>query len=241
MNQTQDLQTIPVDGAAQHFQFSSVKPDDLEATEYTLVTGIVDITGSVYPFTDLLLKMVQNVFEACKKSPRSDYLLLRALEFNTQVNEIHGFLPLESISPYQPFDVGGMTALFDAAENGIRATAKYGKQLAQNDYTVNGIVYIITDGEDNSSRASASNVRNAIEEIMKEEELDSILTILVGINAQDCLPALEAFKNDANLDQFIDTGTASDKTLAKVADFISRSISSTSQSLGSGQSQSVAF
>jgi hypothetical protein len=45
---------------------------------------------------------------------------------------------------------------------------------------------------------------------------------------------LENFKNEAGIDQYINIGKADANTLAKLADFISKSISSQSQSLNSG-------
>jgi len=53
---------------------------------------------------------------------------------------------------------------------------------------------------------------------------------------------LEQFKNEAGIDQFVSIGEATPAKLAKLADFISRSISSTSQALGTGNaSQPLTF
>jgi hypothetical protein len=39
-----------------------------------------------------------------------------------------------------------MTALYDAVENSVSATRDYAKQLVDNDFSVNGIIFVITDG-----------------------------------------------------------------------------------------------
>jgi hypothetical protein len=81
------------------FEFSGVRPEKLGATEYTLVTVVVDETGSVSAFADELLRCVRAIVEACASSPRADNLLLRLVTFNDRVAEIHGFRPLTTPKP----------------------------------------------------------------------------------------------------------------------------------------------
>jgi hypothetical protein len=49
----------------------------LGATEYTLVDIEVDMSTSVGPFRGDLIMMIETVIDACRKSPRSDNLLVR--------------------------------------------------------------------------------------------------------------------------------------------------------------------
>jgi uncharacterized protein YegL len=226
------------------FQFSAIKPEHLEATEYTLVSVIVDVTGSVEPFSNDLLKMLQEVIRACQKNPRSENLLVRLVTFNTGISEEHGFKLLADIDPaaYPEFNCGGMTALFDATFESIGATLAYSQKLTANDFTVNGAVYIITDGADNSSRFSPKMIKSVIEKAKTSEVIESLITVLVGINTADCKSELEHFKNEAALTQYVDMGDVTPGKLAKLAGFISKSVSSQSQSLGSGgPSQPIAL
>ena len=75
--------------------------------------------------------------------------------------------------------------------------------------------------------------------------MESIMTILVGVlDPGDTYvsKALDAFKNDANLSQYIEIDNTDDKAFAKLANFVSQSISSQSQALGSGcMSQPLTF
>ncbi len=53
---------------------------------------------------------------------------------------------------------------------------------------------------------------------------------------------LKIFKDEAEIDQYVDAGDATPTKLAKLAEFVSQSISSQSQSLGSGgPSQNLNF
>ncbi len=233
----------------QNFGYSAANLEDLGATEYTLVTIAVDESSSVSGYKNEMEKCIQEVVKACKFSPRSDYLLIRLVAFNSTMREIHGFKQLVdcdindydgAITPY------GSTALFETARNAIVATGDYGKQLADSDFDVNAIIFVITDGEDNSSGGiSANDVGTALKGIMRDEALESVMSLLIGVGVgayQGVADALDEFKNDAGLNQYVEIKDANEKTLAKLADFISQSVSSQSQALGSGaMSQKLNF
>jgi hypothetical protein len=231
---------IPIVGGGA-FNFSATKPEVLGATEYTLCSIIVDISGSVSPFSNELLEVVKSVVEACQKSPRADNLLLRLVSFNDSVMEVHGFVPISSINPsdYQALQCGGMTALFDATYEGIGATLSYGQKLVDQDFDVNGIIFCIGDGWDNSSTMSPRAIKDLVDKAVIGEEIESLLTILVGINISSCKAELEDFKNEANLTEFLDVGDATPQRLAKLAQFVSKSISSQSASLGTGGASQI--
>lgn len=230
-----------------HYGFSAAKIDDLTATEYTLVTIVLDESGSTDNFKREMEKCMSAIVEACRKSPRADNLLLRAVAFGNQMREIHGFKLLEQCQPtdydgcYQP---GGSTALFDSSDNAIQSSLTYGKDLTDKDFTVNGIAFVLTDGDDNVSKFQAKDVAAAKKKCVQSEAMESFISILIGVNVQSPYIAqyLDTFKNEGGFDQNVNLEDASAKTLAKLADFISRSISSQSQALGSGgPSQSLVF
>jgi len=123
----------------------------------------------------------------------------------------------------------------------LEATGVYGEQLAGQEFLANGVVYVITDGMDNSSSSTPNSIKKAIEKIRKDEHLESIAVILIMVGASDPMAAndLEKFKKQANITQFVDltdlfTKGSPEAALAKLAGYISKSVSSTSQSLGSG-------
>ncbi len=249
LNQNADGSMQNFTAADGSFTFSAVRPDALTETEYTLVSIVTDITGSVEPFANNLLDALKSAVNSCKKAPKSENILVRALQFNSGigVKEIHGFKNLNEIDvdkDYLPFNCGGMTSLYDATFDAVASTVKYGQLLSDQDYTVNAIMFIITDGVDNASRVTPSMIRDQVAKVTKEEKLESMITVLVGINTQDgiCSYVLNKFKDEANLTQYIDVGEASPGKLAKLCAFISRSISSTSTSLGNpNKSQQLVF
>lgn len=241
-----DMQVVTIPGGG-NFQFSAVRPENLGATEYTLVSVVIDLTGSVQGFEKDLLECLKAIIKACRKSPRAENLLIRLVTFNSKigVNEEHGFKPLSLIdeNKYNTFFVDSSTNLFDAVYESIEVTMTYSKTLMDQDFNVNGAIYILTDGEDNASRfATEAKIKKQIKNVKSQEIIESLITVLVGFNTQYCNAALALFQKDADLTQFVDAGDATPQRLAKLAAFVSKSISSQSQALGSGSpSQPLSF
>jgi uncharacterized protein YegL len=222
-----------------NFTFQATRISDLGATEYTLVTIAVDVTGSTHGFADELRQMLVTVIQACQRSPRSHNLLVRVILFSTTVGgvtELHGFKPLAEINTadYPQFQPDGLTPLFDATYSSLVAMLDYGRQLADNDFLANGIAFIITDGADNASVTTPAMIRRQLESARQDEQLESLVSVLVGINDNQLRHLLDQFKVEAGLDQYVPAGDATAGRLAKLAAFVSQSVSSQSQALGTG-------
>ena len=146
-----DQRTLPTG----HYGYSATRLEDLGASEYTLVTMVNDVSGSVAGFTEEMEAALRQIVQACKLSPRADNLLVRLVTFADRLTETHGFKLLErcNLDDYRGvLRPGGSTALYDAAENAVAATAAYGRQLTGAGFAANAILFVITDGMDNASR-----------------------------------------------------------------------------------------
>ena len=242
-----DTQEKTIGGS--NFKFSHVDIGSLGATEYTLVGFVGDVSGSVSPYGPALELMLKEVVKSCRRSPRADNLQLRTILFNQNVTEVHGFKPLPSCNEddytgcIRP---SGYTALFDATYSMVKSMSQYGEELQKQDFAVNAVLFVLTDGQDNESKTTAAMVKDAIKEARSKECLESIMPVLIGVgvgsDASSLDQYLQAFKNEAEFQQYIALDKADEKTLAKLGGFISKSISSQSQALGSGgASQSVTF
>ncbi len=223
-----------------HFGYTGTRLADLAgATEYTLCTIVLDESGSTEPFKNEMENVIKEIVKACRYSPRADNLMLRLVAFGTNYREVHGFKLLQAcnVGDYDGvYGNGGSTALFDASCDAIEATKDYAKNLADNDYLCNACVFIVTDGADNASKFGAKQVKDALSKCVQSEALESLVSVLIGVNVND--PYIANFLNDFNklaeFTQYVELKDASEKTLAKLAAFVSKSISSQSQALGSG-------
>ena len=138
------------------FQFSGVDVDNLTSSEYTLVTLAIDMSSSVSYYNTELRECIKTIIKTCKKSNRAENLMIRLTSFNT--------LSLINVGDYtQIRNPSGMTALYDACIDSIEATEQYGKTLTDQEFETNGVLYIITDGDDNRSQHSLSVFAFSIE------------------------------------------------------------------------------
>lgn len=230
-----------------NYGFSAKRIEDLGATEYTIVAITGDKSGSVDYFRKEIEDCIKEIVKSCQHSPRADNLMMRLTTFDTKLEEIHGFRPLSECDVDAYTDCvrpGGMTALYDAACNATDAATQYGKDLTESDFDVNAIVFVLTDGMDNASTFTAAEVKKSLASAVQSEALESVISILVGVNVNDPTVSqyLKDFHANAGFTQYVELGDAQANTLAKLADFVSRSISAQSQALGTGgPSQSLSF
>lgn len=234
---TDDLHqaALPTSG----YGYSATRLDDLGAAEYTLVSIVCDASGSVATFRGELEQALKSIVQACRLSPRADNLLLRLVSFDNALNELHGFKLLErcNLADYDGvLRTGGTTALYDAAENAVSATTDYARRLGASDFAANALVFVLTDGMDNASSLTAHSVKEALGRAVAEEALESFLSVLIGVNVSSRAVGgyLQDLKTDVGFTQYVEIGHADAKTLSKLADFVSRSISAQSKSLGTG-------
>lgn len=241
---TGDMETVKLGGS---FSFSGTRVDSLGASEYALGTIAVDVSGSVLGFKRQLRDMLIMSVESCKKSPRKENMLLRVIFFSDMfpsgVKEIHGFKPVLDIDPntYPDIETGGNTPLNDACYSSIGALNAYAKKLVDQRFGVNGTCFIITDGAENASSATPTMVKDELEKAISGEVLESLVSILIGVNAANYQTVLEDFQREAGITHYRDAGAATPQNLAKVAGFVSQSFSSQSRAIGTGgPSQNIA-
>jgi uroporphyrinogen-III synthase len=87
-------------------------------------------------------------------------------------------------------------------------------------------------------------VADAFQGGVTSESLESIVSVLIGVNTQSggLNDYLRELKKEAGFTQYVSIGKATAKELAKLGGFVSKSISSQSQALGSGSAgQSLSF
>src|SRR5215468_4112811 len=183
-----DTQLDQINLPNSHYGYTATRLDELGATEYTIATIIADVSGSTAAFTFEMESAITKIVQACKFSPRADNLLLRLITFDDSLSELHGFKLLEicHLADYGgSLKSGGSTTLYDATENAVASTTNYAQKLAAGDFSANAIVFVITDGADNASKTSAKQVKAAFAEAIRSEALESIVSVLIGVNVNN--------------------------------------------------------
>ena len=229
------------------FQFSGAKMETLEgSSEYTLVILAIDVSYSLIDFRDQLIKLAKSCIKAAQHDDNAERIMYRIVTFSTDVMEIQGFKPVDEIDVDAiTFDIYSSTALYDGTQDGIESVFGYGTALAKNDYSINAILFTFTDGMDNASKsASASSVKRGFDNIRRSKDsadgIESINAILIGMNASQCKNYLEDFSVGGGFDQYIDAGDLDDATIKRIGNFVSKSVSSQSQAIGTGGPSQIA-
>lgn len=228
--------------------FQAQDPRTLGATEYTLVSIVVDESGSVTPFKDLLEKILKAVVMAGYQDPRADHQMVQIITFGgSGVKDVQGFTELSK----SPSDFSGTlypsggTPLLDATARAVATTAAYAEQLSRQSFSTNAVIFVITDGCENTSRTPMNDLTKVVADLramkVKEVDLESIMLMLIGVNMTDPYTAgeLDRFKANVGFDTFLKIEDVSAASLGKLAGWISKSISSQSQALGTGGASTV--
>jgi uncharacterized protein YegL len=241
---SQQLQSFLIPGG--NYGYTGTQVDQLTSFENTLAVGLLDESGSTTGFARDMELCVKEIIKSLRHSPRADNLMYRHCHFGTNFREVHGYKPLAQINPddydncYQP---GGRTALYDSYDRVFTELIDYAEKQAAQKYLCNGVVYGISDGQDYGSTLGRKDVRLKLARAISSEALESLITILIGVNDDSQIQDdLQKFANEVGFTQYIPVAKADEKTLAKVANFVSQSISSQSQALGTGgPSKSLTF
>ncbi|MBN1252750.1 MAG: VWA domain-containing protein [Bacteroidales bacterium] len=209
-----------------NLDFANFNPDDIEVDETINAVFIIDTSSSVYQYVNELNYAFNDFTESMQKSHIADKLFVSVIEFNNKINVVNGFMPISSI---QNMDfskkLGGATALYDAVYHGLNNALDYRENLENSGVKTKTMVFVITDGEDNSSKNSANSVKNIIKKI-KADELSafSFTTILFGLGDE---ANFEKARIDMGIEHLAKIGT-SGAEIKKMIGFISQSISSVS-------------
>lgn len=242
---SENLQSFTVPGAA--YGYTGTPINMLTSFEYTLVQCLLDESGSTNSFAHDMEQCVKEIIKTLRGSPRADNLMYRHCHFATGYREFHGWKPLGNINPedytgcYKP---GGSTALYDSDDRALKELRDYAQQQAKMKYLCNGFYFNITDGRDwPGSTLKPSHVHETLKSVVADESLESLVTVLIGVNKQDDVQRdLKEYAKIVGYTQYIPLDEANAKTLSKLANFVSSYISSQSAALGSGgPSQSLTF
>lgn len=229
-----------------NYGYQGAKIDALASFENTLAIGLLDESGSTTPFARQMEKCVQEVIKSLRHSSQAANLIYAHYHFDTHFREVHGFKPLIECNEADYDGIwagGGRTTLYDSEDRVIKFLLDYAQRQGEQHYTCNGIIWIITDGQDFGSTLTERAVQLSLAEAITNENLESLVTILIGINDDPGVQAdLKAHAEKVGFTAYQPIEKANEKTLAQLAGFISQSVTAQSKALGTqGPSQVLTF
>lgn len=209
-----------------NLDFANFNPEEIEVDETINAVFVIDTSYSVSSYINELNQAFNDFTDSMQSSHIADKLFVSIIEFSEQVKVTSGFRPVASI-PQMDFSkrLGGWTSLYDATYTGLKNALDYRENLENSGVDTKTLLFIITDGEDNSSKNSPQKVKTIIEKLQKEERSAfSFTSVLFGLGDQ---ANFEKAQKEMGIEHLAQIGTSGEE-IKKMIGFISQSISSIS-------------
>jgi uncharacterized protein YegL len=221
---------------ANNFDPNSLANQTSTAICFVVVT---DVSPSISSYVDSMNTASRDVFmQELKNCHRKDDILIKNIEFCERVSHKSGFLPIVNLND-DYLDVnpqGGGTALYQAVNEALEHAIAYRKDLENQGIEVRTCIFIITDGEDNSSSMKATDeVKAHVEEIRRNEAWTSSFTINMlgvgnpssfrqscldmGLNPDKCLSVIGASAHEIRQQMGVISQSVSSSTAAASVNF----------------------
>jgi len=145
--------------------------DDLAGDEATLYVRVIDRTGSMQRFQQVVIEAGNEQIDALKGSKASDSILMSTWVFNERSTLLHSYVALDNAVKLDKnnYDPDGMTALYDAVLDATTSAVAYAQTLRDAGIRVKVVIVIVSDGEDNSSRNTVAKVKTVVTDLLKQE------------------------------------------------------------------------
>lgn len=207
-----------------NLSFNNFDPNAIQVDETINAVFVVDVSPSISTYVNDLNFAFNDFTQTMQKSHVAEQLMVSLVEFNEVVTVKSGFQPIKQIPTMNFMPSGGGTALYQATFQGLQMAIDYRNNLEASGVMAKTLVFVITDGLDNSSQVSAKQVKDKLQTILSQEQnAFSFTTILFGVgDATD----FEKAQKDMGLQHIAKVGTTGAE-IRKMINFISQSISQT--------------
>lgn len=207
-----------------NLNFNNFNPDEVQVDETINAVFIVDISPSVITYEKDLNHAFNEFTQTMQKSHVAEQLMVSIVEFHESVQVKSGFQPIKHIPTMKFIPSGRGTALYDATAQGLKMAMDYRENLEASGVLTKTLLFIITDGMDNSSNTSAKTVKEKVNEVIAQEQnAFSFTTILFGVGDAT---QFEQAQKEMGIQHLARVGT-SGAEIRKMINFISQSIAST--------------
>ncbi len=205
-----------------NLNFNNFNPDEIQVDETINAVFAVDISPSIVSYVKDLNHAFNDFTATMQKSHVAEQLMVSIVEFHHKVQVKSGFQPIKQI-PTMDFKPSGKgTALYQATYQSLEMAINYRKNLEASGVTAKTLIFVITDGLDNSSKVSAKQVKDKLESILaNEQNAFSFTTILFGVGDARGFEEAQKSMGLQHLAKVGNTGAE----IRKMINFISQSIS----------------
>ncbi|MCC7225006.1 MAG: VWA domain-containing protein [Chitinophagales bacterium] len=203
--------------------FHHFDPNNIQTDETVNCVFVVDVSPSVQSYIGDLNHAFNDFVSHIQQSHLADQLLVSVVEFDEKVRIRSGFQPILHLPRLQFLPSGGGTALYDATMHGLRQAIDYRDTLLISGISVKTLLFVITDGEDNSSTTAAAHIKTVLQKIEADERnAFSFTTVLFGVGSA---AAFGKAQRDMGIRHLATVGT-SGAEIRRMIGIISQSVAS---------------
>ncbi len=213
-------------------------PNTLANMTATVIQSVVvlDTSPSIRGYVnDMNTATTEVFFEELKNSHRKDDIVLQCISFDEKVKFKSGFQPITSLDAdylhVQPSGSG--TALYDAVLAALNSVKSYREDLEAQGVEVRTNIFIITDGEDNSSNFNAaSQVKDFVDQLRSNESWINTFTLSMFGVGRDSSFRNSCIEMGLDPDKCLSTIGTSAKEIREMMGVVSKSASSSAATTG---------
>lgn len=159
--------------------------EDLTATDVTLITVLIDASSSIGDRgLEQAVRDGQNALvDAFDGARERDSVLLALWTFASDMDVLHSYVPVDEATRLDArnYHAGGATKLYDTWCDALAANVAYAQRLRDGGTPTRSVVVVVTDGEDVSSRRTASDCARLSKDLLASE-LFTLAFVGVGGN-----------------------------------------------------------
>ena len=208
-----------------HLSFNNFDPEDIQVEETINAVFVVDVSPSIGSYVNDLNAAFNDFVQTMQQSHIHDRLFVSIVDFCERVAVRSGFQPIANVPVTNFVPQGSGTALYAGTAMGIKNAMEYRTTLEQTGINVKTLIFVITDGQDNSSRTSPSAIKSTLDSILATEaNAFSFTTIMFGVGPERYF---KEAKEDMGFQHLAVVGNTG-KEIKKMISFISSSISKSS-------------
>ncbi len=216
--------------------FNNFNADDIDMGETVNVTILIDKSGSMSIYKDMLNEEIRMMIEGMQKWHQAPKIFLSIGTFGEKIEVVTGFQPILNVKcPH--FDPNeGETKLYEACREFLKNIIRQQRDATVAGVQCKNILFVLTDGIDNaSSYDAAKEVNKMVTHMLSDEQtMGSFGAVMCGIGdvssfeqAKNLMGFQKLFVIDSNK-----TAKEIEKEFRAVFGFLSQSVSSVSSSPG---------
>lgn len=214
---TQQAQTTTVLGIDE-VELENTSIEEIDSEEVHLVFVGVDQSGSMDTFIQDMRKSLTDFRDSLINSKEADKILVARASFDSRTY-LTGYKKIPDFDV--SFDANGATAMYDVIVEGKEKLVKYYDHLKSQGMRVKAVFAIFSDGQDNQSRMTGAQARQAIEDLNGRE----ITTAFISFGG-----AADQVAHDLSFKNILAVGGSASE-LRKAFDCLSKSVIESSKSV----------